>query len=134
MQTNHARKIAGILIISPENTRTQEITRVTSHLNPTFVERVDSVREATHSIYPQTPELIIIDLSGVNEFEYLSKVEPFVLSLPGGIKTVLLEPEPTVSKVVKASEMGISVMLRSISSHYSVNALMNEFRNSPKQL
>ena len=125
--------IDGVLLISKGENQVPVLQRVLSHIGYTWVAQVDSIREADAFMSQARPELLFIDLTDMSPAEYLGKLEPFVLTLPRGVRIFLVSPEPTVENVVKASEIGVDGMLKSISSHYSIATVIQKLRKNSAQ-
>ncbi len=123
-------QIDGLLLIAKGPSQVQVMQRVLSKVGCSWIAQVDSIREADAMLSQACPEVLLIDTAGMSAVEYLARLEPFVLTLPRKIKIFLVSPEPTVENVLKASEIGVDGILKSISSHYSISTMMQKLRKS----
>ena len=116
--------VNGILIIGRDPARVEQLKRVVMHLNSTWIVNVDSFADAEFVVEKQVPEVLILELSDFSYGEFVRKIEPFILKMPGSVKTLLVEPEPTVESVVRASEIGVDGIIKAPVSHYTISTLL----------
>ncbi len=121
--------VNGIIVVAKGEERQQQLKRVLTHLNSPWLFSFDSFSDTKLVIEKQEPELVIIDMSGMSYGEFVRKVQPFILGLPGKIKTMLIEPEPTTENVLRASEIGVDGILKAPASHYTITTLLAQIES-----
>lgn len=122
--------VDGIIVVAKGDERAQQLKRVLTHLNSPWVFSFDSFTDTEMVIERQEPELVIIDMSEMSYGEFIRKVEPFILSLPGRIKTLLIDPEPTMDNVLRASGIGVDGILKAPVSHYMITTLLAQIESA----
>jgi hypothetical protein len=128
MGTEEKKPIEGLLIICASEARARTLTRIVGHLELTWLAVAESLKLADVVISRQAPEVLFVDLSDYTHNEYVGRVAPYVLGLPGHTKVFLIDPEPTIDKIIRASEMGATGILKSPMSHHAISTLMDQVR------
>ncbi len=112
-----------VLVVTENGLTRRIMKRVTRHLPPLKLNFCKSLEEAEVSLLSTPPGMVVFDVSRLEEEEIRGKLEPFLLNLPGWIRTFFLDHNPTESRVKLASELGVKGILKAPASHYGINAI-----------
>ena len=124
---NNAKKLlSGIVLVARQPTQLSILKRITNHISSKRTVQVTSLDEADTEIARDQPDAIIIDVSDYNSGEFKARLEPFLLRLPGWIRTFFVDNTPTKSRVVRAANLGVDGVLKAPISHHGISTLLNE--------
>lgn len=123
MTSGKAPIISGILIVARSPRQLRVLQRIISHLPSHRNACASTVKEAESEIMKHEPEAVIIDVSEYPSGAIRHKIEPFVLSLPGWVKTFFVDSRPTANRVSKARELGVLGVLTTPLSHHGISQL-----------
>ena len=118
--------LSTILLVARNSFQASILKRITSHL--CFKQRrlATDIAEAETEIMRKKPNVIFMDVSDFKSGEFQTKLEPFLLSLPGWIRTFFVDANPTVKRIKKAADLGVNGILSSPLSHHGVTTLLKE--------
>lgn len=103
-----------------------------SHISFRRKVQVSTIKDAEREIMKRQPKAVVIDVSDCSSAEYGRSVEPFVLSLPGWIRTLLIDTQATPPRVQKAAENGVHGVLTDISRRHLTAAFSAEPKEENK--
>ncbi|MCO6429918.1 MAG: hypothetical protein J5J00_03580 [Deltaproteobacteria bacterium] len=116
--------LSGVLLVSREPTYTSILKRITSHIAKRMTRHVATITDAEIEIMRREPDAVIVDVSDFSSIELERKLSPFVLQLPGWVKTFFVDKKPTPSRVLKARNMGVHGVLKAPLSHFGITTLL----------
>lgn len=123
LQDGHLK---NLLIIAKKSAQIALLKRITSHISADKVSGAQTIVEAEEEVMKSHPSAIIIDVSDFSSREFQQKLEPFLLSIPGWVKTFFVDSNPTKSRVFRASKLGVNGFLRAPLSHHGISQLFGD--------
>lgn len=127
----HKAILSGLLIVAKKPAQLQILRRITGHIATKKAVQVTSIEEADVELMKKEPDAVIIDISDFKSGEFILRLSPFVLSLPGWVRTFFVDKQPTKSRIARAAGLGVRGVLKAPISHHGITTLLSELKDHP---
>ena len=118
--------LSGILLVARHPNQLGILRRITNHIPARRRIQASSIDEANVEIMKDEPDAVIIDVTDFRSSEIRTRLEPFLLALPGWIRTFFIDAAPTPSKVINAAKLGVDGVLKTPISHHGMTTLLSK--------
>lgn len=115
--------LSSVIVVVRSTKNASLLQRIMSNLSFERHVQVASIADAETEIMRKQPKAVLIDVSDYSQSEYRTIVEPFLLSLPGWIRVLLINTESKSTLIKDPAETGVNGILTDISRYRLTSAL-----------
>jgi len=120
------KRLSGLLVVADKSLHLEILRKISRHVGISKPAIASTIRDANIEIMRHEPDAILIDISNLDSRQFQRNLEPFLLSLPGWIKTYLVDFKPTRSRVFKAKNLGVNGIIKPPFSHRATALLVQK--------